>query len=300
MEIKQNTPEWHEWRKQGIGASEANIIMGVSKFSTPLDLWEEKVNGKKKEVSEFITQKGHNIEAQFRPHYELVSGSDFPSILATHEKYPWIRASLDGYSKELNHVWECKYCGEDDFQRVVGKIGLDQYYPQIQHQLMVTGAVKAILFVVTEEKDEQGKQIKGQYKSAYMSILPDEHYMAKLFMELEIFWNQVQNKISPEISKDDVLSSKDKDLKKLITAYKKAHKLADKYSGQVNELKESIFAAIPHNKMECNGVKITVSTSKASSKPDYEKYCKHHNFEMKDFMKTVSGRITKRITVLTQ
>ena len=40
--LHQNTPEWHRWRMQGIGASDAPAIMGETAFKTPRMLWSEK------------------------------------------------------------------------------------------------------------------------------------------------------------------------------------------------------------------------------------------------------------------
>ena len=40
---KQNTPEWLEFRKNKIGASDIPIIMGLSPYSTPLQLWKRKL-----------------------------------------------------------------------------------------------------------------------------------------------------------------------------------------------------------------------------------------------------------------
>ena len=37
--LRQNTPEWHRWRRQGIGASDAPVIMGETPFKTPRTLW---------------------------------------------------------------------------------------------------------------------------------------------------------------------------------------------------------------------------------------------------------------------
>ena len=40
--IEQQSPEWFEWRKTGITASDMPIIMGVSPYKTPWQLWAEK------------------------------------------------------------------------------------------------------------------------------------------------------------------------------------------------------------------------------------------------------------------
>ena len=33
--LQQNTAEWHRWRRQGLGASDAPVIMGDAAFKTP-------------------------------------------------------------------------------------------------------------------------------------------------------------------------------------------------------------------------------------------------------------------------
>ncbi len=40
--LKQNTPEWHRWRLQGIGASDAPVVMGDAPFRTRRYLWSVK------------------------------------------------------------------------------------------------------------------------------------------------------------------------------------------------------------------------------------------------------------------
>ena len=43
--LQQNTPEWHRWRKQGLGASDAPVIMGDAAFKTPRTLWSRTLVG---------------------------------------------------------------------------------------------------------------------------------------------------------------------------------------------------------------------------------------------------------------
>ena len=37
--LQQNTAEWHRWRQQGLGASDAPVIMGDAAFKTTRMLW---------------------------------------------------------------------------------------------------------------------------------------------------------------------------------------------------------------------------------------------------------------------
>jgi predicted phage-related endonuclease len=38
--IHQQTPEWHAWRMQGLGSSDAPVIMQESPWRTPKQIWE--------------------------------------------------------------------------------------------------------------------------------------------------------------------------------------------------------------------------------------------------------------------
>ncbi len=44
-QLIQNTPEWHAFRRKRIGASDAPVIMGISPWKTPYQLWIEKTSG---------------------------------------------------------------------------------------------------------------------------------------------------------------------------------------------------------------------------------------------------------------
>ncbi len=41
IDLEQGTPEWLEWRKNGIGSSDIATIMGANPYQTPYQLWEE-------------------------------------------------------------------------------------------------------------------------------------------------------------------------------------------------------------------------------------------------------------------
>jgi len=43
IKLKHNSPEWLEFRKMGIGGSDAAAILGLSPFKTNVQVWEEKV-----------------------------------------------------------------------------------------------------------------------------------------------------------------------------------------------------------------------------------------------------------------
>ena len=36
--------EWLEWRKRGIGGSDASVVCGISRYKSPVELWLEKTD----------------------------------------------------------------------------------------------------------------------------------------------------------------------------------------------------------------------------------------------------------------
>jgi putative phage-type endonuclease len=184
-----NRATWLEWRKKGLGASDSPIIMGVSPWMTRYDLWMQKTGQKitKDGVnSNWAIDRGNRLEPLARAHYELMVGFSAPAILCEHPKYPFIRASLDGYNAENQIVLEIKCPGRVDHDKAMrGKIPM-KYYPQVQHQLFVSNAKKADYF-----------SFDG-HNGVIVEVTPDPIYIAWMLGELIKFWEAINLKIPPE------------------------------------------------------------------------------------------------------
>ncbi|KKM85992.1 hypothetical protein LCGC14_1283450 [marine sediment metagenome] len=141
--------EWHEWRKAGIGGSDASVICGQSPFSTPYDLWRIKVGLDGPPVTNAAMNRGNVYEDFVRRIYILEAGR----YVALCEPMIWndcdyIRANIDGMMyKSQNDIGEGDNPGVLEIKcpgpGVIAQIereGLPDYYTiQMQHYLMVTG-----------------------------------------------------------------------------------------------------------------------------------------------------------------
>lgn len=169
--MEQGSAAWLKWRQEGIGGSDAASIMGVSPYRTVLQIYEDKLGIGKPFVPNWATNRGHELEPEARADYELRYQIFAPPALAIHKEYPWLRASLDGYNEELGIILEIK-CGSGKDHGTVP----EKYFPQLQHQLMVTGAAVVHYY----------SYVKGQ---GHLSIVePDQKYIARLFFEEWSFW----------------------------------------------------------------------------------------------------------------
>src|ERR1700735_1298835 len=81
--------DWLEWRHQGIGSSDAAVIMGVSRFND----WETLLSQKAKLQPEednsnaFIKQRGNKIEFQVRMFLEKSMGKSFAACNTEHSVF---------------------------------------------------------------------------------------------------------------------------------------------------------------------------------------------------------------------
>jgi putative phage-type endonuclease len=186
--------EWLAYRKRGIGASDAPTIMGVSPWSTPYALWCEKTSTEPPvDNGNWATARGNTLEPIARARYELESGLEFPATLAVHKDVPYFMASLDGYNAEHNLILEIKCPGAADHATAVSGAVPEKYFPQLQHQLMVTGA-KACHYVSYD----------GYESLAVVVVAPDYNYIEILMREEHAFWKLVTDKIPPELCDADV------------------------------------------------------------------------------------------------
>lgn len=292
MDLTQNEKEWYEWRLRGIGASDAPIIMGKSKYMTKLELWDQKFKKEppKPEDMEpnFIQKKGHRLEAWARPGIEFSTGLTWKPALFEHKSFPFIRASLDGWNPEALEVWECKYMGKDlwnalaDESKHLSERIPVQYFDQLMQQFFVTGAKKIHLTGVKEEKIDEVKQLK-QYTLTIDRLPEFEEYINRtLAPELFSFWKSVQDGKRPEPNDgQDVVSIDNEELKELILNYqglknqekelakaleKEKKRIMGDVPDQVKKIKDAIYSheARNYDKMELDGIKLTMKRGKES------------------------------------
>lgn len=293
----QNSDEWYEMRKNYLGASDSNIIMGKSKFMTPLELYRQKLGvDKPKEGANFIQAKGHKLEEKMRPIMEMLYDCSIDAIVAVSQQYDFLMASLDGYMGN-GAVWENKFVGADDYDLVSDGQMLDKYYPQVQHQLMVTGAPYCVFTVIKDDKESPNENFPYAY--AYIEVPPDYKYMEnELLPSLLDFWECVQNKTEPGLTNSDVIDlSENEEALELLSEYQQVKSTLDDSKKKEDELKKKIFKLFKTDKAVCNGVKLSRSKGEDKESIDYKSFVKDSNFSVPDAYKKIKkGYVTKRIT----
>lgn len=197
--------EWLEHRRNGLGASDAAAVMGLSPWCSNLQLWLEKTGqaesgdiSAKESVALGISLEGP-VREIFRikhPEYELEHHAF--DILYQPER-PWLTATLDG---ELRHretgargVYEGKtstISRRGDWQKWNGRVP-DNYYCQVCHQMLATGwdFVWLVAFLLNLEGD------RCEYRE-YLFLREDcREDMEAILEPEEKFWDKVLRREMP-------------------------------------------------------------------------------------------------------
>ncbi len=191
--LYQNTPQWHPWRMQGIGASDAPVIMGETPFKTPRTLWSIKTGRMQEEPSGPAARRGHELEHHARRMYERRTGIQMEPLCLVHEELEWMRASLDGLSFDGATLLEikCPLSLRDRASAQEGRIP-SQYYAQLQHQLEVSGAQQAHYW-----------SFHGN-DGILIEMRPDKEYARRLVEAEAAFWKLVKEDRWPEVTGEEL------------------------------------------------------------------------------------------------
>jgi putative phage-type endonuclease len=237
--------DWKKWRSEGLGASDAPVVMGVSPWRTRYQLWQEKCGFFVKDDSNWATRRGNDMEPKARAHYELLNNIAMPVAFVQNERYPFIRASLDGYNESVKTVLEIKCPGKADHDKAKeGKIP-DKYWPQVQHQLLASNAEKCHYFSFDGEK------------GILVEVLPDKEYQAKLLKELIAFWALIVAKKPPEPSDKDFKKIKDPDLLELAANWKELDFHIKDLELRREAIRDKLIANMEHSHSQCGDIKIS-------------------------------------------
>jgi len=279
--MQQNSDNWMKWRSKGIGSSDAPIIMGVSPWKTPFQLWEEKIGIGKTFQGNFATQRGHEMEPKARAAFELESGYEFNPVVAEHATYPFIRASLDGFNAELNAILEIKCPGKDDHQTAKdGKVP-EKYWPQLQHQLLVTGAKVCFYYSYDGEK------------GATVAIHPDLEYI-KMLMEAETkFWDLVQNKTAPDMTDKDAVTIDEKELVFMAEQYAVYDAAIKDLEKKQEAIKKDLVEKCDHARTKIG--KLTITKSPRMGNIDYSKITELSSVDLEQYRKPMTTLVTVKV-----
>lgn len=253
LKILQESEEWHHLRKNKIGASMAPIIMGVSPWKTPTDLWSEMIGLKQKDEITPYQQRGLNLEDAARRYFYIMTGYEvFPQVFICKTN-SWMMASLDGITHFNDVALEIKCPGRNDHLTALSGEIPKKYYPQIQHQLAVTGL--DMIYYLSYDGEA----------GVILTVQRDQEYIDYLIEKEKEFYECIQNFIPPNIDEKVECPEWKEAASKLVSIQKTLKEL------QIFEssLKDTLIKLAREESCEGHGVKLTKYVRKGSI--DYDR-----------------------------
>ena len=184
--------DWLEYRKRGIGGSDASVVCGISRYKSPVELWMEKTNQIPCQEAGEAAYWGTQLEAMVRTEFSKRTGVEVRRVLQLLQsaEYPFMLANLDGVCEHPDLgtcVFEAKTASAYKAGEWDDAIP-DEYMLQIQHYMAVTGYQGAYIAVLI-----------GGNTFRWRFVARDESLIASL-IELEAdFWNHVKDGTPPPL-----------------------------------------------------------------------------------------------------
>lgn len=170
-DLTQGSPEWQQYRLEKFGASEAAAMLGISPLVKRTELLHMKATGTAQEFSDWVQKNildyGHEVEALARPIVEELIGDDLYPVTCSDGR---LSASCDGLTMLEDVAFEHKQWNQALAESVaLGRLP-DEYMPQCQQIMMVTGASKVVFVCSDGTRDNL----------VYVSVYPDAAWQERI------------------------------------------------------------------------------------------------------------------------
>lgn len=249
-------------RRSLIGASDISIIMGVSPYQTPYNLWLDKTNKTPLEqTTNFAIERGIRWEDRARQRFEQKTSMEFPPENIIHPDNPVHSASLDGYNKKYNEGLEIKVTSEKNIKEVRAGRVPELYYPQVQWQIYVANLKKNNFYCVQVKANENGEE--EIVEEASLVVKRDDEYIEKMVNAAQAFWTFVTSDQSPPLTDMDTKELRDHNARKDFSDLKHIKKKMDEikqelkgYESAFKEIQKKCLAHDDHATLVCEGVKL--------------------------------------------
>ena len=196
--------DWLQFRKLGLGGSDAAASLGLSKWQSMMELWAIKANmiaeqgnfekglwGKKFQplmIQEYAERTGHKVR-------------DLGIHTYVSKEHPWRRASVDGLvitgdpgsklSNREQRIIEAKATAYYRQRELEEEIPLE-WEIQIQHNMSVVGLDKGTLVVLLNGNELFWRDIERNDK-----------FVASMIKQQERFWKYVTDREQPPVDASD-------------------------------------------------------------------------------------------------
>lgn len=252
LHLKQRSPEWHEFRRNHIGASDAPAIMGVSPWKDVKQLYNEKTSMPEiSDNSNAAMRRGLQLEPVALALFEDETGYLMSPSVLVHPYIKFMSASLDGIELDGKCIVEIKCPGSEDHKIALDNAVPEKYIPQLQHQMEVCGM--DWMYYMSYRSDSDYKIIE---------VKKDHDYTNNLILKEREFWDRVQRKEPPEDRCNKELLNQDWIY--LIDEWNQIQNNKQLNERREAEIKEEMLKLANYSPLQVGDLKITKSIRKGN------------------------------------
>jgi putative phage-type endonuclease len=245
MKLVQGTPEWHAHRARYRNASETAAVLGASPWLTPYQLWLQRT-GRVQQVVTAAMGHGTRLEPEARAAYEALTGTVMQPLVLVEGDYS---ASLDGMSFDGSLIVEikCPFKGrQSSLWQSVEAGAVPEYYGwQVEHQLMVSGAAQAHLYVFDGTKGH------------LTEIAPRPERWQAIREAWDAFMGCIETDTPPPLTERDKVVRADTAWRDAAEVYLDLKRETDRLAGLLDEAKAKLVGLAQHPSESGAGVTVT-------------------------------------------
>ncbi len=239
-------------RREFIGSSDASAIMGVSPWDTALSLWETKLGLRMPKNLSFAMARGIELEQAARDKMQELTGMEFKPKRIFSQEYPYMMANLDGISEFDQYSVEIKCPGSADHASAIAGVVPTKYYPQLQHQMIVSG--HKIMYYMSYTPNDP----------IVLKVEADEDYQRDLIEKEREFFNCLRNFKEPEKIDRDYSKRSDTCWRDAAQKYIGLSSMKKQLDEQVEEARNALLLLAGDQSSEGCGVKVIKSSRKGN------------------------------------
>jgi putative phage-type endonuclease len=183
IDLVQGSPEWHAFRKNGVGASEVAAVLGESPYCSRETLLARKLGCEDEQRTTEYMANGIAREDFLRQAMEVKLDTPLFPAVYQHDTCPRLFASLDGLSADGTQIVEIKTCSWSTLENARMNVIPRHHEYQIQAQLMCCPS--AIHVVVAYQ------HCRGIKNLVLVTRKPDAVMQTEILREVKKFWNLV-------------------------------------------------------------------------------------------------------------
>ena len=245
VHLQQGSPEWLDYRLAKRNASESPAVLGASPWTTPYQLWLIKTGRLVQPVTHAM-QRGTELEPAARLAYEDQTGLVMQPLVLEAGNYS---ASLDGIDLAGELVLEIKCPMRGSRSDLWSDVSTGQvpehYMIQVQHQLYVSDARQAHLWVYSGER------------GVLHAIERDEAAMQRIRDGWDQFQTFMDSDTPPPLTDADTVQRSDAAWTAAAQVFAEAKRATDAADAALATARDQLVALAQHPREQGAGVSVT-------------------------------------------